>query len=150
MALGVWLLQQENTQPLIVWACVLFFGLGIPLGIFQLLDRRPQIIINEVGIFDRTTYKGIINWEVIQDAYLVSVHRQKILCLVVPEQFEPSYHKGVLSQSLAELSKSLGFQELNIPLGMISINELRLIEFILAMAKAEHPSRATLLQEYQA
>ncbi|MCR5887354.1 hypothetical protein LRS06_06080 [Hymenobacter sp. J193] len=150
VAAGVWLLQQPDTSRLMAWACVGFFGLGIPVGIFQLLDRRPQIIINEVGIFDRTTYKGFINWDIIQDAYLMEVHGQKILCLVVPQEFEPSRAQGTVAQSMAQLAKSLGFQELNIPLGMIQINEVRFTQFLLAMTQVERPDRANLLAQYNA
>ena len=49
------------------------FGLGYPIGIYHLLDRRPQIIINEFGVFDRTTYKDFINWDVIQRAYSIDL-----------------------------------------------------------------------------
>ena len=149
VALGIILLQQPDTSQPMAWACICFFGLGIPAGIFQLLDRRPQIILNELGIFDRTTYKGFINWDVIQDAYLMNVHGQKILCLVVPAAFEPSRTQGVVGQSLAQLSKALGFQELNIPLGMIRIDEVRFTQFLLAMTQAQRPDRQKALATYQ-
>ena len=49
------------------------FALGYPVGIYHLLDRRPQIMINEIGIFDRRTYKDFINWDVIQRAYSIDM-----------------------------------------------------------------------------
>ncbi|AHJ96127.1 STM3941 family protein [Hymenobacter swuensis] len=149
VALGTFLLRQPGTPSWVAWACIGFFGLGIPGGLFQLLDRRPQIIINEVGIFDRTTYHSFINWDIIQNAYLVSIHGQKILCLVVPAEFEPSRTKGTVGQALAQLSRELGFQELNISLGMIQIDEVRFAHFLLAMTQVERPAdRTQLLTQY--
>jgi len=46
-------------------------GLGYPVAIFHLFDRRPQIVINEIGIFDPRTCKDFINWDVIQRAYVI-------------------------------------------------------------------------------
>jgi len=141
------MLRQPDPSKFIAWSSILFFGLGYPVGLFQLLDRRPQIIINEIGVFDRTTHKDFINWEIIQDAYLAEVHGQKFICLVVDQHFEPSTSKGKLGKKVAGLSKALGFQELNISLGNVQVNAVRLTEFILAMRTAERPDRETLIKE---
>src|SRR5439155_24563091 len=69
-------LDSSNSQW-INWMSIIFFGLGYPVGLFQLFDRRPQIIVNEIGIFDRTLHADYINWEIIQDAYIASVRSQK-------------------------------------------------------------------------
>ncbi|MCU7551380.1 hypothetical protein OCK74_19820 [Chitinophagaceae bacterium LB-8] len=144
---GIFLLNQPNTSKAMSWLCILFFGLGIPIGLFQLLDRRPQIIINELGIFDRMVHQDFINWEIIHDAYLVSIHRQKFICLVVDEQFEPSNAKGKFGRNMASLSKAIGFQELNINVGNVDVDAERLMAFILAMRTADKPSRETLVKK---
>ena len=145
--IGIYMLSRPDAPAFLAWSGILFFGLAYPFGLFQLFDRRPQIIINEVGIFDRTTHKDFINWEIIQDAYLVNVHKQKFICLVVAQQFEPSRSKGQLAKNMAGLSKSLGFQELNISLGNVKINEERLTAFILAMRSAEPVNRDHLISK---
>lgn len=86
--------QSADAPQRAAWLMIGFFGLGYPVGIFHLVDRRPQVIINEIGIFDRTTIRETINWEIIQDAYLMDVHGQKFICLIVDEKFEPSKRKG--------------------------------------------------------
>jgi hypothetical protein len=144
---GIFMLNQPNPPKLITWLSILFFGMGYPIGLFQLLDRRPQIIINELGIFDRTIHKDFINWEIIYDAYLVKLHGQKFICLLVGEHFEPSRTKGKLGKTMASLSKAMGFQELNINVGQVKVNADRLTEFILAMRKADRPGRETLLKK---
>ncbi|UPL49585.1 STM3941 family protein [Hymenobacter sublimis] len=148
VAVGCGLLIKGTTPQWGAWACILFFGLGYPVGIYHLLDRRPQIILNEAGIFDRMAHNVFINWHIIEDAYLAEVHGQKFICLVVRPELEPSRGKGKLAQKLAPISKHLGFQELNISLGQINVDEVRLLEFILLMSKASADVRVPLLEDF--
>jgi len=143
---GIYLVNQPNTSKFMAWLCILFFGLGISLGLFQILDRRPQIIVNELGIFDRTIHRDFINWEIIHNAYLINIYRQKFICLVVDEQFGPSKTKDKLTQKMVSVSKAIGFQELNVNVGNIEVNADMLLEFILTMRTAERPKRETLLK----
>ncbi|WP_426490318.1 STM3941 family protein [Hymenobacter sp. 102] len=149
VAIGLWMIHKPDAPTLVGWASIVFFGLGGVVSLFQLLDRRPQIIINELGIFDRVAHYEFINWEIIQDAYLMQVHKEKLLCLVVPEAFEPSQRKTGIGKALKRLSKELGFQELTIPLGLIHIDEVRFTQFVVAMTQAERPTdRTQLLTQY--
>jgi hypothetical protein len=146
---GLYMLNQHDTPRLVAWLSILFFGIGYPIGLYQLLDRRPQIVINEIGVFDRTTHNSFINWEIIQGAYLVQIHGQKFICLVVDQQFEPSRSKGKLAQNISKLSKSIGCQELNISLGSVKVNAEKLTDLILLMRSAEKPKREMLIREAQ-
>ena len=138
---GWFIITLPDAPTWLGWLSIGFFGLGYPVGLYHLFDRRPQIIINEVGIFDRTTYKDFINWEVIYNAYPINISGQKFVCLVVDEKYEPSRKKGKLGQSVAQWNKDLGAQELNISLGQITVNEIKLTEFILMMIRLTPDSR---------
>ena len=146
VALGLFLSTKPDSKW-IGWSGTIFGAIGLLVSVFHLVDRRPQIIINEIGIFDRTTHKDLINWEIIKDAYLVNLHGQKFICLIVNEEFEPSKKKGNFLKKTARFSKSLGFQELNISLGQIKINENRLCEFIISMTKANTSTRNEIIQK---
>ncbi|MGI4738941.1 MAG: STM3941 family protein [Janthinobacterium lividum] len=147
VALGVLLLRAPDAPAWVAWSSIGFFGLGTPVSIFQLLDRRPQIIINEVGIFDCTAHRDFINWEIIQDAYLAEAHRQVLICLLVDEAFKSSRKKGQFGRRMAALNKELGFQELNISLSYVSVDPERLAGFILAMRSASMPERTSLVKQ---
>jgi hypothetical protein len=142
---GMFMLSQEDAPKWIAWMCVGFFGLGYPVALFHLFDRRPQIIINEVGIFDRMAYADFINWEVIRDAYIMGVHGQKFICLIVDEAYEP---KIKTRNFVKRLNKDLGFQELNISLGQINIDEEKLGRFILTMSSVPQPKRKELIKGF--
>ncbi|MBF9238143.1 hypothetical protein I2I05_12120 [Hymenobacter sp. BT683] len=147
VALGYFMLGRPDVPQAVAWLGIGFFGLGYPVGIYQLLDRRPQIIVSEVGIFDRMAHHEFINWEIIQDVYLAEIHKQHIICLVVDEAFEPSRRKGKFQQTVASLNKELGFQELNISLAYVDVDADRLAAFIYAMRGAQAPERAALLEK---
>ncbi|GAB3822932.1 STM3941 family protein [Pontibacter rugosus] len=139
--------EDSNTKDIIFgWFSTCFFGLGIPVGIFHLFHRRPQIIINEVGIFDRTTHKDFINWEIIRDAYLINIHGQKFISLKVDDNFKPSRKKGKLYKGAARFSEAFGAQELNISLGQVRIDVTKLTEFINAMSKADKNAKRELIK----
>lgn len=146
VAMGVFILTLADSPKWVGWLNILFFGLSYPIGLYQLLDRRPLVIINEIGLFDRRISNKYINWDIITDAYSAEVHKQKFICLVVKEEFEPSKTKGKwVRKKAAAFSKALGFQELNIALGVISIDEVKLTQFILAMISAEKTQREEMI-----
>ena len=115
---------------------ILFFGLSIPLGLYHIIDRRPQIIINEIGIFDRTIHRDFINWEIIVEAYPMSISSQYFVCLIVLPSFKPSLKRGKWYRRIAKLNESIGAQELNLNVGQLQVDPIKLSIFINLMAKA--------------
>jgi len=146
VGVGVYLLVKTHALPLVGWLNIGFFGLGYPVSLYHLFDRRPQVIINELGIFDRSTYTGFINWEVIRDAYPhVDISEQKFICLVVDERYEPSLKKGKLAQTVLQFNKK-GAQGLNLSLSHVSVDEQKLTSFIRQLIKATPSTRQPLLE----
>ena len=137
--------MKTHALPLVGWLNIGFFGLGYPVSLYHLFDRRPQVIINELGIFDRSTYTGFINWEVIRDAYPLDISEQKFICLVVDERYEPSLKKGKLATAASAITKK-GAQALNLSLGHISVDEKKLTSFIKELIKATPSTRQPLLE----
>jgi hypothetical protein len=149
IAAGIWMIVVEGgseTDRIMGWIGTCFFGLAIPIGLFHLLDNRPQVIINEIGIFDRTTHDKFINWEIIKDAYPINIYGQHFICLIVPENFKPSKTRSKFYKSVAKLNEALDAQELNLQLGQLEIDTIQLTEFIIAMTHAEKSKKAELIK----
>jgi hypothetical protein len=142
---GLYFLDHSDVPRWLSLMSILFFGLAYPVAIYQLLDRRPQIIINEVGIFDRTCHKDFINWNLINNAYIVEVHGQHFISLIVDERFEPSKKGSRFRKQLASVSKCLGFQELNVSLGYVNVDAVKLNNLILAMISCNLGDRKDVL-----
>jgi hypothetical protein len=137
---GLFLWTQSETP---IGFVVLFcgpFGLGYPIGLYHLFDRRPQVIINEIGVFDRTSYKDFINWDVIHGAYSIDLMGLRFIVLKVEKKYLSSVKKRKFALSLTNWV-DFGPERLNISVGQIAIDEGKLAKFILAMAKVAPEER---------
>ena len=134
-----------NMPPLLAWPGAVFFGAGMLYGIFNLVDRRPQIVINNEGIFDRMAYKDFINWNLIKDAYVFHINRQTFIGIVI----YPSAAHLIKKKGSLRLSKHVGFQDITLSLGTIKIDELQFRNFIVAMAKADNNKRQLMISNYK-
>jgi hypothetical protein len=148
IVIGIWMLiatESNSSDKIGGWFLILFFGLGIPVGLFQLLDKRPQIIIDENTIWDRTTNQDEIKWEQIQDAYPLDIYGQKFISLVVDDTFvfKQKQYKWAL-----KINKAIGAQKLNLHLGQLKINENKMTAFIKEMMETEKGTRHIIIKKY--
>ena len=139
------IMHKLNMPPLLAWSGACFFGLGMLYGIFNLVDRRPQIVINTDGLFDRMAYKDFINWSLVKDAYVFHINKQTFIGIVI----DPAAVHLIKKQGSLRLSKHLGFQDITLSLGTVKIDEARFRDFIVAMTKAEPIKRTHLLSSYK-
>lgn len=151
---GFYLLSTQDSDRTMAWVCICFFGLGIPLGLFNLFDRRPQIIIDKKGMFCRQSYgifdksldRGFINWDMISDVYLkINKNFYKGLPLS-PQKFICIIKKDNSKRKKSSSYGAFGLGDFNMPLLMTQkINEENLVEFIKAMSNADTSAKQTLL-----
>jgi len=124
------------------WVSTCFFGLGIPIGLFQTFDKRPQIVITENGIWDRTTHQDEIKWEQIIEAYPIDIHGQKFISLV-------TVFKKKTSRRAAAINQFIGAQKLNLRLGQINIDEIELTNFINQITKETIEERRRSIKNFK-
>jgi hypothetical protein len=145
VAIGLWMATKNPnkcTDQIAGWFNVCFFGMGLPIGLFNLFDRRPKIIITETGIWDRSFKQAEIKWEDIESAYPFTVSKQKFIGLTPPEVEEFLDEPDTW---VTKINAAIGAQRLNLHLGQISIDQLQLTDFINAMIFAEPEVRRTLI-----
>ena len=134
IGLGLFLLHKKTDAPIWVgWSCIIFFGVCALMFFLKIINRRPQLIINNLGIWDRTLRCNMINWQVIHDSYFSSINGQHYISLVIDETYEPSNKKGKWYKVISAWNKKLGFQELNIPLNFLQVDKQKLIALVRAM-----------------
>lgn len=145
---GIWIIRTEPVgtfDNIMGWLTTFFFGLGIFVGLFHLFDRRPQIIITENGIWDRTTKQDEIKWEQIKKAYNIDIYGQKFISLIVDDTF---VFKTRQYKWATKLNKAIGAQKLNLQLGQIKIDEVKFAKFINKMSKASKEDRHELIENF--
>lgn len=149
VVIGLWMITQEpiGTTPYIIgWVCTCFFGLGIPVGLFQTFDKRPQIIITDSGIWDRTTNQDEVKWEQIIEAYPLDIHGQKFISLVTDDTF---ILKKKPYKWASKINEFVGAQNLNLHLGQINIDEIELTNFINKLTKETSEERRKSIKNFK-
>ena len=148
VAIGIWMINKEpvgTTNYIMGWISTCFFGLGIPVGLFQTFDRRPQIIITENGIWDRTTKQEEIKWEQIQEAYPLDIYKQKFVSLVIDDTF---VLKKNLYKWAAKLNEEIGAQKVNLLISQLKIDEQKMTNFINEIIATEKKNRQGIIKKY--
>jgi len=149
VAIGLWIIMDNpygTSEYFMGWVGICFFGLGIPVGLFQTFDRRPQIIISENGIWDRTTNQDEVKWDQIIEAYLLDIFEQKFISLVTDDTF---VFKKKPYKWAAKINKEIGAQNLNLHLGQINIDEIELTNFINRISKENIEDRRKLIKTFR-
>lgn len=149
VAIGLWMIMDNHYGTIgniMGWVGTCFFGLVIPVGLFQTFDRRPQIIISENGIWDRTTNQDEVKWEQIIEAYPLDIFEQKFISLVTADSF---VFKKKQYKWAAKINKKIGTQNLNLHLGQINIDEIELTNFINRVSKESIEERSKLIKAFK-
>ena len=149
VVMGIGMITQEpygTANYIMGWLGTCFFGLGIPIGLFQTFDRRPQIIINENGIWDRTTNQDEIKWEQIIKAYPLNIFGQKFISIVADDTF---VFKKKSYKWAAKINKAVGAQNLNLYLGRINIDVIEMTNFVNELSKANKEERTRLIESFK-
>lgn len=121
-------------------------ALGYPVALFHLFDRRPQIVINEIGIFDRRTCKDFINWDVIQRAYAMDVLIGGYVCLIVDNKYLSSIKKTQVDRPFM-IFPEIGAHQIDISVGQLAVDEFKLAEFIVEMIRLRPEKRKEKLKD---
>ena len=148
VAIGINFIIEYKTgtsKNIMGWFGTCFFGLGIPIGIYQLFDRRAQIIITENGIWDRTAYQNEIIWEQIKDTYILNINNQKFISLVVVENYAFNKEHNIITAKIHEI---VGAQKINLNLSQMKIDEVKLEKLIQKLTKVTKSERNNLIRFY--
>lgn len=138
VAAGVFLVKMADStlETWAGWPAIIFFGATIPLFVWQIIDRRPRLTINELGINDRTMGVGLIPWSEITDSYVKSIRGNHFICLVArnPEMWTSKF--STAKKAMIKANKALGFTELNVNLSGTSAQPQKIHELILKLSAA--------------
>lgn len=148
LAGSIWIILTEargSTSYFMGWLGSCFFGLGIFVGLFQTLDRRPQIIINENGIWDRSTDENELNWDMIKGAYILVVHNQKFVSLIIDDSYEFKKNQYMWA---SKLNEELGGQRINLLLNQLKIDANTMTLFINEMITSDKSDRTKIIDKY--
>jgi hypothetical protein len=106
VAIGAWLIEQN---PLIGWACVVFFSLGIPASIGMMLPGKICLKLNAQGfVMHSPANSKRINWSDVERFHLGAIDGAKLIAIVYTSAYADQL-------ALRQLASSVGGMEGAIP-----------------------------------
>jgi len=120
---GVFLLLKGDPEAR--WAgiaAIVFFGGCALVAIRQLVDRRPRLVVDDVGVLDRTLGVGRIPWEEIVGADWVSLNGHHFICLLLRDEAHWLVKLSPLQRRLASANRGLGFGSINLNLSGLAVD----------------------------
>lgn len=112
-------------------AAIIFFGSGIPIFIWQLIDSRPRLIIDDNGILDRTLGVGRIAWSDIEAVYVQSISSNDFICLELKNTEKYAQNLSKVKRAMTTANRSLGFTDFNINLSGVDARTDEIFELIM-------------------
>jgi hypothetical protein len=116
------------------------------VSLFHILDRRVQIIINRNGIWDRTTKLGLMEWELIKEAYEIEVQKQKFISVVADEKLQS---KKKIYGWASFLNRKLGAQDINLNISQIKVNGKKMVTLIDILKNEPIENREKVIELYR-
>lgn len=143
VAYGIFLIFEGKPSNLwLGWMWVAFFGAGVLFFAKQLLDDRPRVVLDEIGVFDRTLGLERIPWSEIAGAYVRSAQGSAFVCLELRDADRWTRKLSRTRQALVATNVKLGFQPLNINLSGTAVDPGLVLDVVLKKS-AEHRSGAS-------
>lgn len=123
VAAGVFLLIQGDPDARwIAIACILFFGACAVVFVRMIVDARPRLVFDDVGVFDRTLGVGRIPWDDILAANWASLNGNHFICLVLRDEAHWLAKLSPLQRRLASANRGLGFGSINLNLSGLAVD----------------------------
>ena len=141
-----WLIFFKGYNEWEGWLTLCFFGLGFLVSLFHILDRRVQIIINRNGIWDRTTKLGLMEWELIKEAYEIDVEKQKFISIVADEKLKS---KKKTYAWASYLNKNIGAQDINLNISQMKVNAEKMVTLIDILKNEPIENREEVIEMYK-
>lgn len=148
VAIGIWMLRTNVSfyDNVMAYASIVFFGFGILVGLFHMLDRRPQIIIDKTGIWDRTTNQQTIPWNQILTANSLKIYNEKFVALKLKTEFESTLKHYKFAHAI---NQQIGMEKVNLQVTQTSIDPVKLAKFIRIMCQLPEEQRQLKLKQTQ-
>lgn len=143
---SIWFIMNENETKIILWLCLLFFGIGFFISLYNILDRRPRIVITKFGIWERASGQGIIKWESIEEANEVQAYKQVFVALKTNGSY---VGKKKIYNWAKNFNKMAGVQDVNLNISYTKVDVEKFITFIKIMKNENVENREQVMEMYK-
>jgi hypothetical protein len=125
------------------WLGIVFFSACAAVGIWQGFDRRPRLVIDDEGVFDRTLKVGRIPWSAIAGATPRSMRGNHFIALDLRNEEQWIARLAKPYQVMVKGNVALGFAQLNLNLSGTDANPDELLALIRQKCVEHAPGQAS-------
>jgi len=139
--IGIWIVSREDNSGMdyfMGWATIIFFGLGVFIGVKQFFDKKIQLEIDENGVWDKTLHTGKIDWKYIKGAYPISIAYSRFISLILDQDYESEISQYGWA---TRLSNNIGAQKVNLNLAHVKADDGKIAEVITKCAELDLNAR---------
>jgi hypothetical protein len=110
----------------------LFFGFCMIYWVKSMINLKPALIINSVGITDQSSFisPGLVKWEEIEDIDFVQFGGQTYLGLFTKDPYLIINRSSSLKRTLNKMNKGLLPSQVNIPVKILNCSVEELVESV--------------------
>lgn len=126
VAMGA-VLVTRTPHAVVGWLNLGFFGLCTVVFLWQIVDRRPRLVIDERGVFDRTLGVGIIPWSEIVAVEARAILDRPFVMLTLRDPALFTRRLSPLRRSLTRGNRALGFEAVNLNLSGLSVGAAQVV-----------------------
>jgi hypothetical protein len=134
--------SQTDWPPLVLKVVsitgLLFFGLGIILGVKKLIDKHPGLIIDEHGILNASGFgkPQFIPWETVTSFRLIEIERTKLIQVFINNAEEVLSRQNQWRQKMMRMSQSQYGTPISISCVTLKIDSGKLLQLLLERQSA--------------
>ncbi len=128
------------------WITILFFGSCLLVYVWQIIDARPRLVIDERGVLDRTLGIGRIRWSDIEHAYVVSLSSADFICLELRNSEKYLRRLSKVKRALAKANRHLGMTDFSLNLYGVNATAEEVFELVIKFCELSRRDQAPLTE----
>ncbi len=146
--LGIDIIMTDPQNQWEGWLSVGFFGLLIPIALFQILDRKPAIVLTIDGITLMGRNNSHLEWQYINGVEIKNTTKwSKLICLYAKEGHSPNMIKSAFWKLIHYWDKNMGYGDLNISVNNLKTDPDRLLNLLITLINAKVADRKALIED---
>ena len=141
------IIDTENSwfEILIGYLALVFFGIGIPISLYYLLDFRAQIIITETYFHDRMS-RVKFEWGELEDCTIYDeISGVRLLSL----KLNVSKKRNIIYRFFEKINIAFGAYPTNVNISFINVNPDKLVDLISLLNRIEAGRRLETIRLFK-
>lgn len=141
---GVFLLE-DNQRVVIGWSCIILGGFGMLYTLYAWFNRKPQIILSDIGISARTFRNEVIEWDAITASDEFFFRGQYYIRILVDKDYKPQIPRSGWFYRIDRIYAKNGVKAVYLNTNMLDVSSAQLNRFIHKMVLSNDAERKKML-----